>query len=131
MFIYLRKYKENLDKWINNCPFSTDKVISHISEENISPDGISNALYLACGRFLREYILTEERAGKSDRLLNEIWYRFKNEAKEFISEDNYPHRLNNLITGGFDIDVINNYLGHIFPQAFSNYEDKVKEAEEN
>ncbi|SNV77484.1 hypothetical protein [Haemophilus pittmaniae] len=126
----LENIKENLDKWINNCPFSTDKVISHISEENISPDGISNALYLACGRFLREYILTEERAGKSDRLLNEIWYRFKNEAKEFISEDNYPHRLNNLITGGFDIDVINNYLGHIFPQAFSNYEDKVKEAEE-
>lgn len=122
--------KENLDKWINNCPFSTDKVIRHISEGNISSGVISYELYSACGMFLREYILTEERAGKIDRLLNDIWYHFKNEAKEFISEENPPHRLNYLITGGFDIDVINNYLGYISFQAFSNYEDKVKEAEE-
>lgn len=126
----IENIKENLDKWINNCPFSMVNVIHHISEGNISSGVISDELYSACGMFLREYILTEERAGKRENFLNDIWYHFKNEAKEFISEENPPYMLNHLITGGFDIDVINNYLGYIPFQSFSNYEDKVKEAEE-
>lgn len=121
--------KENSDEWINNCPFSTGIVISYISEKYIRLDGISDELYLTCGRFLREYILTRERAGESGSWLSGDWYSFKNEAKQFISRENH-HRLNYLINGQFDIDVINNYLGNRSFQAFLNYEDNVKEAEE-
>lgn len=122
--------KENLDEWINNCPFSSDVVISYISERYIKLDGISDELYLTCGRFLREYILTIERKGLRDSWLGGDWYSFKNEAEKFISEENY-HRLDYLTSGRFDIDVINNYLGDRSFQAFLDYEDNVKNAEEN
>ncbi|MDU5794493.1 MAG: hypothetical protein E6Z57_06710 [Haemophilus parainfluenzae] len=120
---------ENLDEWIKNCPFSTDIVIHYISERYIKLDGISDELYLTCGRFLREYILTRERAGERELWLSGDWYFFKNEADKFISKENH-HRLKYLINGQFDIDVINNYLGNRSFQAFLNYEDNVKEAEE-
>lgn len=77
---------------------------------------------------LREYILTMERKGAIPSWIIRNWYDFKNKAKQFISEENY-HRLDYLISGGFDIDVINKYLGNRSFQAFLNYENKVKEAE--
>ncbi|MDC2826342.1 hypothetical protein PHA51_09945 [Rodentibacter pneumotropicus] len=125
----IENINENLDEWINNCPFSTDIVISYMSERYIRLDGISDEFYLTCGRFLREYILTIERKEERNSWLDGDWCSFKNEAEQFISKENY-HRLDYLISGRFDIDVINNYLGNRSFQAFLNYEDKVKEAEE-
>ena len=121
--------KENSDEWINNCPLSIERFISYISTDDISSSGISDELYLTCGMLLREHILTMERTGKRSDWIILSWNIFKNKAKQFISEENHD-RLDNLISGRFDIDVINNYLGNMSFKAFLNYEDKLKEAED-
>ncbi|THA08938.1 hypothetical protein D3M78_06885, partial [Rodentibacter pneumotropicus] len=82
----IENINENLDEWINNCPFSTDIVISYMSERYIRLDGISDEFYLTCGRFLREYILTIERKEERNSWLDGDWCSFKNEAEQFISK---------------------------------------------
>ena len=128
-FSIVEDINKNLDEWNNNCPFSIEKLISYIFKNNTGFSSISDELYLICGMLLREHTLTMERTGKTISWILRNWYTFKNEATKFISEENY-HSLNDLISGRFDIDVINKYLGNRSFQAFSNYEDKVKEAEE-
>ena len=125
----LANINEDSDEWINSCPFSIGNFIHYTSKNDISFGVISDELYLTCGMLLREYILTMERKGVIFSWIIQNWNDFKNEAKQFISEENY-HRLDYLISGRFDIDVINKYLGNRSFQAFLNYEDKVKEAQE-
>ena len=115
----LANINKDSDEWINSCSFSIGKFTRYISKNDIDSGAISDELYLTCGMILREYILTMERKGAIPSWIIRNWYDFKNKAKQFISEENY-HRLDYLISGGFDIDVINKYLGNRSFQAFLN-----------
>lgn len=123
----LEEFYNDYDNWSAYCSYSNKTVSSSISPNYIDINGISDRLYIACAKFLREYILYLERKGEQVFIENE-WYSFKHEAKNIILPDYMPI-LMYTTNGEFDISVINHFLGGKSYRAFVNYESNVKEAE--
>lgn len=125
----LERFETNYEEWIKSCPLSNHSVSKYISEKYIGANGISDELYLSCARFLREYVFLLERKGIRDSWVNGDWSLFKSNAAESINPQNMSY-LDYILSGKFDIDILNNLLGDRSYEAFLNYERNVKEAEE-
>lgn len=124
----LKEFYEHYESWIKGCPYSNEMASGNISPRYIEPNGVSDILYLSCARFLREYILYLERLGHRETWVGGDWYDFKKDAKDIVHPDNKAH-VEYITNGGFDVSVINHFLGDKSYQAFLNYEDNVTEAE--
>lgn len=124
----LESFHEHYENWIRSCPYSNEIAGSYISPRYVELNGVSDILYLSCGKFLREYILHLERLGYRDNWISADWYEFKRDGVNIINTD-YISKFEYITNGGFDISVLNHFLGDKSYQAFLNYDNNVKEAE--
>ncbi|AFU20372.1 hypothetical protein [Actinobacillus suis] len=122
-------FYENYEEWKLNCPFSMQNIGEYLNEKYITIRGIDDKFYLTCARFFREYLLSEQRKGHYIPILNDDWNKFKRKSPDLIDK-NHNSWLEYLLNNQFDIDVLNHYLGDKSFQAFLNYENNLKNAEE-
>lgn len=114
----------------NICPYSLlhigDELDNFLSERF---SHISDDLYINCAWFTREMLLYCQRIQRVPVDLKDAWNEFLYDKFPLKNEVNNSKR-DYLVSGRFDIDILNNYLGDKSFHAFLNYENNLKDAEE-
>lgn len=126
----LDMFYQEYENWSINCPFSIKITKEYLNEKYINYSSINDEFYLTCARFLREYILSEQRKNINfiNDQVNTTWSKFKRKSKDLV-EENHKSWLDYILEKGFDIDVLNNSLGNKSFQAFLNYEERVTDTQ--
>lgn len=129
----LDMFYQEYENWSINCPFSIKITKEYLNEKYINYSSINDEFYVTCARFLREYMLSEQRKNINfiNDQVNTTWSKFKRKSKDLV-EENHKSWLDYILEKDFDIDVLNNSLGNKSFQTFLNYsiDNILKEKEE-
>ncbi|MBN6063231.1 hypothetical protein [Aggregatibacter actinomycetemcomitans] len=98
-------------------------------EKHLNDRPISDALYIACGWFVREMLLYYKRKNESRDDLFILWYEFYSDENELIYYDSVPSR-DYIISGQLDIDILNYTLGSLSPSLDEKKKELITSLEE-
>lgn len=109
----LAKVEREFNQLKEIAPYSLLKKGDEL-EKHFNDKPILDALYIACGWFIREMFLYYERRNSSRLDLFSLWNEFCHNKNELIS-DEYSSDKDYITSGKLDIDILNYKLGLLSP----------------